>query len=786
MIQKKIFAGNLVLLISFFIYLITLCPTVNVGDSGELITSSYSLGIAHPPGYPIYSLLGKIFTIISPIANIAYRVNLMSLVFASLTVFLLYLLILQLTTHNSQPLTCLTAFSASLCFAFSNTFWSQAVSSEVYALHIFFIVLIFYLLSLWNTERKYSFLTFIVFGLAFVQHYTASLMFFAIIIMLLYKTSYKKFSSVQLISFTLLVLLGLLFYLYLPIRSLANPAINWGNPENIPNIIQHLSRKQYGKISKVSWSFTLLITQINIYLKFLFAQFTPLLMIFIPFGILQLFKKNKLWLFQTIFMFILFSIGLIIILNYDTTLRIQDIVKVFFIPSFLLASLWIAFGIEFLLTFASRNLAGKWIGLTAVFLIPFIPLKYNYSENNISANYIAYNFGRNLLISPENNSIFFISQDNEVFTISYLNKVENFRSNDIKIYDELGCIYENIFGNDFLKISKKEHAERLSKIEAEIVKTSEKPVYFVFSSNLHRMENIQSEQVGLVFKIISDYKSKNLLKLNLADYRGIESFSNSKDYLMMDVIAQYYFLLGEYYLSTSEKERALIRFNKASEIGEEVEWVPSNVAKSLTDKGLMEEALQEYIKEVNFFPRKPEARYRLAFAYNKKGLIKEAIEEYKKAVELKPDYSEAHYNLGNIYMRHNMNDNAIICYLQAIKYAPDKVDAYLNLGVVYEEKREWNKAIEQYKQALILKPDYAEAMNNIAGVYMAVNQIDEAMKFYQETIKYAPSFADAYYNFGYALAKKGDIKNAVFMWKRTLQIAPQHQLAKQMLDKFDK
>lgn len=154
----------------------------------------------------------------------------------------------------------------------------------------------------------------------------------------------------------------------------------------------------------------------------------------------------------------------------------------------------------------------------------------------------------------------------------------------------------------------------------------------------------------------------------------------------MDVIAQYYFLLGEYYLSTSEKERALIRFNKASEIGEEVEWVPSNVAKSLTDKGLMEEALQEYIKEVNFFPRKPEARYRLAFAYNKKGLIKEAIEEYKKAVELKPDYSEAHYNLGNIYMRHNMNDNAIICYLQAIKYAPDKVDAYLNLGVVYEEK----------------------------------------------------------------------------------------------------
>ena len=62
----------------FLFYLFSLHPTVSAGDSGELITAAYTLGIAHPPGYPLWTILGKIFTIIIPFGNIAYRVNLMS------------------------------------------------------------------------------------------------------------------------------------------------------------------------------------------------------------------------------------------------------------------------------------------------------------------------------------------------------------------------------------------------------------------------------------------------------------------------------------------------------------------------------------------------------------------------------------------------------------------------------------------------------------------------------------------------------------------------------------
>jgi hypothetical protein len=96
--MKKIekYLGVLVFLISFTVYLKTLCPTVYVGDSGELIAAAYTLGIPHPPGYPLFTILGKVFITLIPIGSIAYRVNLLSAFFASSTVMVLYFFMLKL------------------------------------------------------------------------------------------------------------------------------------------------------------------------------------------------------------------------------------------------------------------------------------------------------------------------------------------------------------------------------------------------------------------------------------------------------------------------------------------------------------------------------------------------------------------------------------------------------------------------------------------------------------------------------------------------------------------
>jgi hypothetical protein len=134
-----VFAG------SFTLYVRTLAPTVVTvfDDSPEFQLVCHLLGVAHPTGYPLYTLLGKLFTLLPP-GNIAYRVNLMSAVFAALTAGVLALLVRELT---GRPL---AGVLAALALAVSPIFWSQATIAEVYPLHLFLLVVILWLLARWD------------------------------------------------------------------------------------------------------------------------------------------------------------------------------------------------------------------------------------------------------------------------------------------------------------------------------------------------------------------------------------------------------------------------------------------------------------------------------------------------------------------------------------------------------------------------------------------------------------------------------------------------------------
>jgi hypothetical protein len=136
---KKLIVPVLVFVLPLALYLRTLAPTVGQHDTFEFQVLSYELGIAHPTGYPLYIMLGKLFTLL-PFGDVAYRVNLSSALFASLTVLVLYLTINHLTADRSS------SALAALCFAFSYAFWSQAVEAEVYALNALFVCSMIYLL----------------------------------------------------------------------------------------------------------------------------------------------------------------------------------------------------------------------------------------------------------------------------------------------------------------------------------------------------------------------------------------------------------------------------------------------------------------------------------------------------------------------------------------------------------------------------------------------------------------------------------------------------------------
>jgi len=158
---NRVFAG-VAFVFSLIIYLKTIAPTVSFWDCGEFITCSYILGIPHPPGAPFYLLIGRIFSMIPIATDIGLRVNIISALSSAITVMLTYLIIVRLVKQwrgepkNSEDLFVLVASGivGALAFAFTDTFWFNAVEAEVYAISMFFTSIIVWLILVWLEKAE--------------------------------------------------------------------------------------------------------------------------------------------------------------------------------------------------------------------------------------------------------------------------------------------------------------------------------------------------------------------------------------------------------------------------------------------------------------------------------------------------------------------------------------------------------------------------------------------------------------------------------------------------------
>jgi len=147
------------LFVAFFVlYLLTLAPGVLPADSGEFQLVSYLLGIAHPPGYALYTLLGKLFTLL-PIGEIAYRVNLFAAITGALTLGVLA------TSLYYETGSTVAALVAAASLGLAPTFWVQSTTANIRSLTALFTALCLALLLRWGATRQRR--TLVLFGLCF-------------------------------------------------------------------------------------------------------------------------------------------------------------------------------------------------------------------------------------------------------------------------------------------------------------------------------------------------------------------------------------------------------------------------------------------------------------------------------------------------------------------------------------------------------------------------------------------------------------------------------------------
>lgn len=209
-------------LLTFLVYLRTLAPGVYGFDSAELATGVFSQGVIHPPGYPLYLLIGKLFTFL-PIRDVAYRLNLMSAFFASVTVVILYWAIGNIIKNR------FIAWVSAFFFAITNYFWQMALVAEVYTPFTAFLAGDLLILSLWRMTgfKKYLLAFSFLYGLTLTMH-TSGILFAPAFAWLILSTTHWKRTYWSLVGVMfILFLAGLSPYLYLSIRAGAHPAIDY-------------------------------------------------------------------------------------------------------------------------------------------------------------------------------------------------------------------------------------------------------------------------------------------------------------------------------------------------------------------------------------------------------------------------------------------------------------------------------------------------------------------------------------------------------------------------------
>jgi len=446
-------------IIAFIVYLLTLAPSVVFIDSGELATVAATLGIAHPTGYPLFSIVGYLFTHLPIGGSAVYKANLMAGFFCAVgigvTTLLLYYILTeyiprkekvkqkakgQKAKPQSAPLSestqsndkniipLIASVAGALMLAFSITYWNQATAVEVYSLHCFLIPLTLFFFLHYCKEAPEKFYTTwgvlwaFTWGLAFTNHMTTILIIPASIYLFFATFGWNARAFKR--GFAMLVpfACALLLYLYLPIRSAMNPIENWGHPVTWENFLRHWTGKQY-QVWMFS-SFDAAGKQFKYFMNDFPTQFGLLGLPLFALGVWAAFKANR-----KIFLFIalLFVTCVLYSINYD----IHDIDS-YFVLAYMATALFCGIGAYHLLnTNVQRQLA---IGILAACIL--LNIGWHYKDADEGNNHMVEDLTLNMLKElPPNASVISAEWDFCVSASIYFQHVENIRP-DVTVIDK--------------------------------------------------------------------------------------------------------------------------------------------------------------------------------------------------------------------------------------------------------------------------------------------------------------------------------------------------------------
>jgi hypothetical protein len=413
--QFIFFTVSLLTVLAYLLTASTRLTWANFGiDGGDFLAAILTGGIPHPTGYPTYTLLGILFQQI-PVGDPYFRAAMLSWMPAAIGAGLLALWVRKFLNNQPDYIAILTALFAGIIWGLMPFLWSQAVIIEVHGLQSLFLVLAIWwiwLLQKFDSHKHNNLLLFFLafsFGLALGNHITILLISPAIIFSLF--IAYKRGLSLKFILvLAISVLFGSLIYLYLPLRAIHYPPINWGNPQSWQGFIWVISGEPYHNLL-LGTSFSQIFTRIAALANLLLQQFGVIGVVMAVIGAVQYKHQHKALPVTLFYLFTAFSLFAILYATDDSI--------TYLLTAFLVFTLWIVFAISIILPAVWKRFPLGY-ALIAVYLIvllvniPKTIQEINPRQQTQPADYAEY-----LFTHLPKNAIMLTSSDPDSFPLWY-------------------------------------------------------------------------------------------------------------------------------------------------------------------------------------------------------------------------------------------------------------------------------------------------------------------------------------------------------------------------------
>jgi tetratricopeptide (TPR) repeat protein len=623
--RSNALSGAFFFLVLFQLFVLTHAPSLYLDDSGETVTVAALLGIGHPPGYPLHSLLGNLWLRL-PVEGLPGRLNLFASFCAAGSAALLFVWLRRRGAHWAA------AATAAGLYAVGPVFWHNALGAKgsIYQLNNLISAGLLALLAWDDTISLRRLRAFwLLLGLGLAHHYMSQLPLLPVYAWLLWKQ--KPWRGAW------LLLLGPTLYAYIFLRSAQQPGLNWGGVHSWKDFWFFFFRLQYSAAEGTRsaagsgqqlWHALKLLWREGFYVLLPAALAAAWLM-----------RKNRL----AQALFIGWLAGLASVSLY-LNLKVErlDLMKPYLFPVYLcqagLVGLWLG------------NIKRAWLGM----ILPVGAAAMTFNAVNLGEYFYAQDNARNILRVLPANALLFAQGDAIIFPLWYAQRVQGLRP-DVAVVgnavlpmdwvrDDLKHRYPDVLQPRVTGPVGSESVNRIIQALAEL-NENRRPLFTAYNKLEGSLPGWALASEGPVYRLHRE---------------GTPATGQPAPHLQASVIR------GYTRRPLDERTRTLIVGDFA------IHYNSQGVI--LEEAGKPAEALAWYQKARRLYPEGPEYPFNEGNAYNAMGRKDLALEAYERAVAVDPTYVSAWYNLGVTYYQSGRRGPSVEAFKRVLLLDPSRQD----------------------------------------------------------------------------------------------------------------